>query len=126
MPALQGNDVLRCAKNRERGVVVRWRRLKPTLLKGESRCGCSRGFHDAVVEDHEQSGENADAENYPPHALGGWRRAEMLDEVSAERAGDEIADGDWQKRVAHVEALLAGRGEARDIFVVTRDLRDFA
>ena len=58
--------------------------------------------------------------------LGSWRRAEVLDEIAAERAGDEIADGDGQKCVAHVEALLAGRGEARDVFVVTRDLRDFA
>ena len=46
-------------------------------------------FHDAVVEDHEQSGKNADAENYPPHALGGWRRAEVLDEVAADQPGPE-------------------------------------
>jgi hypothetical protein len=37
MPALQKNDVLLCAKNRERGVMLRWRRLKPTLLKGEDQ-----------------------------------------------------------------------------------------
>jgi hypothetical protein len=34
VPALQGNDVLLCAKDRKRGAVLRWRRLKPTLLKG--------------------------------------------------------------------------------------------
>src|ERR1700721_2604443 len=104
------NDVALCAVDSERGVVVRWRRLKPTLLKGESRCGCSGGFHEAVVEDHEQRGKNADAENYPPHALGSGGRAEALDEVSAERAGDEIANGDWQECITHVEALLTGRG----------------
>jgi hypothetical protein len=32
-PALQGNDVVLCAKNRERGVALRGRRLKPALLK---------------------------------------------------------------------------------------------
>lgn len=37
MPALQGNDVVRCAREREAGVMLRWRRLKLTLLKGQAR-----------------------------------------------------------------------------------------
>jgi hypothetical protein len=39
MPALQGNDVVLRAKDRGRGVVLRGRRLKPTLLNVKGRGG---------------------------------------------------------------------------------------
>jgi hypothetical protein len=57
MPELQENDVLLCAKDRKRGAVLRWRRLKPTLLKSRPSTLAQRAKQFATERSHGTSNQ---------------------------------------------------------------------
>src|SRR5208282_3884685 len=52
--------------------------------------------------------------------------SEVVNQRAAKPATDERANSDGQEREAHVSALLSGRREPRNVFVVTRRQNDFA
>src|SRR5216684_1143638 len=52
--------------------------------------------------------------------------AEVVEKSAADSSGEKCADTQRQKCKAHVRALLAGWGEARNVIVVARLLRKFA
>src|SRR6202044_1255613 len=93
-------------------------------LSGRTARGDSRV---PVINPQQRSGDDADAGDDPPHACGLVRDfSEMVDERSAEPAADQRTDSDRQERESHIRALLPGRREPRDVFVVARLLDDFA
>src|SRR6266436_3251135 len=84
-------------------------------------------FYDAVVEQQQQGCENADGGEGPQEKL--WlvaNFAEVMEQRAADAACEKCADTQRQKCKAHVRALLAGWGEARNVIVVARLLRKFA
>ncbi len=52
--------------------------------------------------------------------------AKIMNQISAQLAADQIADGNGKKSIAHVSALLPGRRQSGDIFVISSRLSDFA
>jgi hypothetical protein len=58
MLALQENDVVLRAKDRGRGVVLRGRRLKPTLLKGANDFATERSRSTSNQAESKNEGEN--------------------------------------------------------------------
>ena len=62
------------------------------------------------------------------HMRPGWcvDLAEVMNQFSSKPASDERADSDRQKSESHVCALLAGRRQAGNVFVVARRLDDLA
>jgi len=52
--------------------------------------------------------------------------AEMVHDAAAKPASNQRTDADGQESEPHVSALLAGRGEARNVLVIARLVNDFA
>ena len=50
----------------------------------------------------------------------------VVHDAAAEPAAEEGADAEREEGESHVGALLAGRGEAGNVFVVARLMNDFA
>src|SRR5208282_1877968 len=78
-----------------------------------------------INPEHTCRGE-ADRCHAPPDPLGLMSDfSEVVNQGATKPATDERADSDGQEREAHVSALLSGRREARNVFVVTRRQNDF-
>src|SRR6267143_2131523 len=84
-------------------------------------------FDDAIVNPQKESGREADGGERPPEALRlVLHFAEVVEKLAADTPGEKSADAERQESEPHVGALLPGRGEARNVVVVPRLLRQFA
>src|SRR6267143_2874607 len=86
-----------------------------------------RWFDDAIVNPQQESGGEADGGERPPETLRlVLHFAEVVEKLAADAPGEKSADAERQESEPHVGALLPGRGEARNVVVVPRLLRQFA
>src|SRR5271156_224285 len=103
----------------------------PTLTSKSTTLGWGTrlvaGPHRLVINPQQYRRDESDHSDAPPDPLRLVSDfSEVMNQRAAKPASDQRSDSDGQKRESHVSALLSGRSEPRNVFVVTRSLNDFA